>query len=263
MNHKNLFLLVAIITCSLAIMTGCTVSPQFGAPETTGATITGRVATPESCFSDACDNSSITDGKPLPAATALFYGGDSGQLKIQGETECDGSFGVSAGGEGSYVLYTVREYPEGSSKYVVVKKGINSSSGDVGEANAYTTSQVIIWERANVLYGENFTPFDASWYAQHNWGWSFDPAKLVLPVSDIPNLEPTAQLYNAVEKALSECRDPQGDNKVIFFANQIADATFGAPGGGGAGGGGGGTVVTTYTLTTTVSPAGGGTVTGG
>jgi len=235
MNHKNLFLLVAIITCSLALMAGCVSSPQFGAPETTGATITGRVATPESCFTGACDNPSITDGKPLPLATALFYGGDSGQLKIQGETECDGSFGVSAGGEGSYVLYAVRNTSGGS--YVVVKKGINGSSGDVGEANAYTTSQVIIWERANFLYGENFVPFDA---AQNAEGWSFNPANLVLQVSDIPNLLPTGALLAAVEKALSECRDPQKDGDVIKFANQIADATFGAPGGGGAGGGGGG-----------------------
>ena len=229
------------------------VSPQFGAPETTGVTITGRVATPSgSCFSDACDNPSITDGKPLPLATALFYGGDSGQLKIQGETGCDGSFEVNAGEEGSYVLYAVRNTSEG--KYVVVKKGINGSSGDVGEANAYTTSQVIIWERANALYGENFTPFDASWYAQYSWGWSFDPAKLVLPVSEIPNLQPTAQLYNAVEKALSECRDPQGDSDVIYYANQIADATFGAPGGGagGGGGGGGGAANRSFAVTKTV-----------
>ena len=240
MNRKNLFLLAVIITGALAIMAGCT-SPQFGAPGTgtTGAAISGRVATPESCFTGACDNPSITDGKPLPGAIALFYGGDSGKLEIEGETECKGSFEVNTTGEGSYVLYAVREYPEeGSGKYVVVKKGINNPRGDVGEANAYTTSQVIIWERANTLYGEGFTPFDASWYAQYNWRWSFDPAKLVLPVSEIPNLEPTAQLFNAVEKALSECRDPQGDKDVIFYANQIADATFGAPGGGGGGGGG-------------------------
>ena len=238
MNRKNLLLLAVIIAGTLAIMAGCT-SPQFGAPGTTGAAITGRVATPESCFSDACDNPFITEGKPLPGATALFYGGDSGKLKIEGETECDGAFEVNTTGEGSYVLYVVREYPEGLGKYVVVKKGVNNPRGDVGEANAYTTSQVIIWERANALYGEDFVPFDASWYAQYDWKWSFAPAKLVLPVSEIPNLEPSTQLYNAVEKALSECRDPQEDNRVIHFADQIADATFGAPAGGGAAGGGG------------------------
>jgi len=262
MNRKNLLLLAVIIAGTLAIMAGCT-SPQFGAPGTTGTAITGRVATPESCFSDACDNPSITEGKPLPGATALFYGGNSGKLKIEGETECDGAFEVNTTGEGSYVLYVVREYPEGSGKYVVVKKGINNPRGDIGEANAYTTSQVIIWERANFLYGEDFVPFDASWYAQYDWKWSFAPAKLVLPVSEIPNLEPSTQLYNAVEEALSECRDPQEDNRVIHFADQIADATFGAPAGGGAaggggGGGGGGTVVTTYTLTMAVDPEGGG-----
>ena len=48
------------------------------------------------------------------------------------------------------------------------------------------------------------------------------------------------RLYNAVEEALSECRDPQEDNRVIHFADQIANATFGAPAGGGAAGGGGG-----------------------
>ena len=256
MNRKNLLLLAVIIAGTLAIMAGCT-SPQFGAPGTTGAAITGRVATPESCFSDACDNPSITEGKPLPGATALFYGGDSGKLKIEGETECDGAFEVNTTGEGSYVLYVVREYPEGSGKYVVVKKGINNPRGDIGEANAYTTSQVIIWERANFLYGEDFVPFDASWYAQYDWKWSFAPAKLVLPVSEIPNLEPSTQLYNAVEKALSECRDPQEDNRVIHFADQIADATFGAPGGGGAAGGGGGGAIT-YTLTINYVYSGGG-----
>jgi len=256
MNRKNLLLLAVIIAGTLAIMAGCT-SPQFGAPGTTGAAITGRVATPESCFSDACDNPFITEGKPLPGATALFYGGDSGKLKIEGETECDGAFEVNTTGEGSYVLYVVREYPEGLGKYVVVKKGVNNPRGDVGEANAYTTSQVIIWERANALYGEDFVPFDASWYAQYDWKWSFAPAKLVLPVSEIPNLEPSTQLYNAVEKALSECRDPQEDNRVIHFADQIADATFGAPGGGGAAGGGGGGAIT-YTLTINYVYSGGG-----
>ncbi len=252
MNRKNLLLLAVIIAGTLAIMAGCT-SPQFGAPGTTGTAITGRVATPESCFSDACDNPSITEGKPLPGATALFYGGDSGKLKIEGETGCDGAFEVNTTGEGSYVLYVVREYPEGSGKYVVVKKGVNNPRGDIGEANAYTTSQVIIWERANALYGEDFTPFDASWYAQYDWKWSFAPAKLVLPVSEIPNLEPSTQLLAAVEEALSECRDPQEDDKVIFFADQIADATFGAPAGGGAaGGGGGGAANRSFTVTKTV-----------
>ena len=111
---------------------------------------------------------------------------------------------------------------------MVVKKGINNPRGDIGEANAYTTSQVIIWERANFLYGEDFVPFDASWYAQYDWKWSFAPAKLVLPVSEIPNLEPSTQLLATVEEALSECRDPQEDNRVIHFADQIANATFGA-----------------------------------
>jgi len=260
MNRKNLLLLVSIIAGTLAIMAGCT-SPQFGAPGTTGAAITGRVATPESCFSDACDNPSITEGKPLPGATALFYGGDSGKLKIEGETGCDGAFEVNTTGEGSYVLYVVREYPEGSGKYVVVKKGINNPRGDIGEANVYTTSQVIIWERANFLYGEDFVPFDASWYAQYDWKWSFAPAKLVLPVSEIPNLEPSTQLLAAVEEALSECRDPQEDNRVIHFADQIADATFGAPAGGGAaggggGGGGGGAIPITYTITASAGEGG-------
>ena len=261
MNRKNLFLLAVIITGALAIMAGCT-SPKFGAPGTgtTGAAISGRVATPESCFTGACDNPSITDGKPLPGAIALFYGGDSGKLEIEGETECKGSFEVNTTGEGSYVLYAVREYPEeGSGKYVVVKKGINNPRGDIGEANAYTTSQVIIWERANALYGEDFVPFDASWYAQYDWKWSFAPAKLVLPVNEIPNLEPSTQLLAAVEEALSECRDPQEDNRVIHFADQIANATFGAPAGGGAaGGGGGGGGAITYTLTINYVYSGGG-----
>jgi len=238
-------------------MAGCT-SPQFGAPGTgtTGAAISGRVATPESCFTGACDNPSITDGKPLPGAIALFYGGDSGKLEIEGETECKGSFEVNTTGEGSYVLYAVREYPEeGSGKYVVVKKGINNPRGDVGEANAYTTSQVIIWERANTLYGEGFTPFDASWYAQYNWRWSFDPAKLVLPVSEIPNLEPSTQLKAAVEKALSECRDPQEDKDVISYADAIAKTQFGAPGGGGGGGGTTIIVVPTPATSPTSAPA--------
>ena len=104
MNRKNLFLLIVVITGALAIMSGCMV-PQVGAPGPTGATIGGRVATPESCFTDACDNPFITEGEPLPGAIALFYGGDSGKLEIEDKTECNGAFEVNTTGEGSYVLY--------------------------------------------------------------------------------------------------------------------------------------------------------------
>ena len=105
MNRKNLFLLIVVITGALAIMSGCMV-PQVGAPGPSTA-ISGRVATPESCFTDACDNPSITEGKPLPEAIALFYGGDSGKLEIEDKTGCNGAFEVNTTGEGSYVLYVV------------------------------------------------------------------------------------------------------------------------------------------------------------
>ncbi len=102
-----------------------------------------------------------------------------------------------------------------------VKKGIYPLQGgtmnDVGEANYYTTAQVIIYEVAVAMYGKD-----------------------VVKCSDIPNFVPTQELLNAVQNALKRCGDAQKDSTVLALARRVAAAYFGAPGGGGGAAAGGG-----------------------
>jgi hypothetical protein len=115
-----------------------------------------------------------------------------------------------------------------------VKKGIIVESGktnDAGEANYYTTAQVIVYEVAKQLY----------------------PG--LVKCSDIPNFDLTRypEFVEAVRRVLARCEDAQKDGFVLQWARRIAAAYFGAPGGGGgvvAGGGGGGTppAMVTYSI---------------
>ncbi len=211
----------------VTLITGCVNNAQFGAIDNKKG-LKGLVVTPGQCFSDAISNSEITTGNPLPNAKVYFYGSESGCLDLFSTTSSDGVIKVDILTSSGYVIYVFREYPEGSGQFIILKKAIidNSSQGinSLGEINTYTTAQVIIWEQVNLLFGEDFTPFDPL-----DQSWGFIPANLILSVSDIDSLVPNLKLLNSVEAALQECRDPQKDNTVIKYAKEIAKAQFGAP----------------------------------
>jgi len=234
MNKKTFTTTVAVIVVLAFVVTGCLPTGNSFQKSTTQDFVNGRAVLPKVCFIDGEINPDILDGVAFPLATSLLYGGNSGVLNQQGETDKSGRFVLTKGNENSYVLYVIREYPNlGTNNFVVVKKGINQSilmGDDVGEVNYYTTAQVIIWEQVNDLLVESFNPFDA-----RNLPWSFIANDLVLPVSDIPNLIPTNQLLNLVKVALENCRDPQGDPQVIAEARRIARNDFGSPGGSSSG----------------------------
>ena len=234
MNKKTFTTTVAVIVVLAFVVTGCLPTGNSFQKSTIQDFVNGRAVLPKVCFIDGEINPDILDGVAFPLATSLLYGGNSGVLNQQGETDKSGRFVLTKGNENSYVLYVIREYPNlGTNNFVVVKKGINQSilmGDDVGEVNYYTTAQVIIWEQVNDLLVESFNPFDA-----RNLPWSFNANDLVLPVSDIPNLIPTNQLLNLVKVALENCRDPQGDPQVIAEARRIARNDFGSPGGSSSG----------------------------
>ena len=224
---KNRIYIALLFVFIFALISGCMNTAQFGAINTEKG-LTGLVVTPGQCFTDAISNLVITNGNPFPNAQVYFYNAESGGFETTVVTSPDGVFKFENPSSSEYVIYAFREYPAGSGQFVVLKKAVidvfPSEIANIGEINSYTTAQVIIWEQVNLLYGNNFTPFNPQ-----NPTWSFNPADLILPVNDIPELIPSARLLSAVEKALEECRDPQNDSTVVKYAKEIAQAQFGAP----------------------------------
>ncbi|MGQ9623526.1 MAG: PKD domain-containing protein, partial [Candidatus Caldatribacteriaceae bacterium] len=177
---------------------------QFGAPGTSGTTgIKGTVAMPgeNNCYTLNCPNPWVSEGnEPAPQANVVLYG-EGGQV-LQATTDNCGKYEVGGAQEACYILYA--QVPGGDAR---VKQGIVVESGktnDAGEANAYTTAQVIIYEVAKSL-------------------------KYDVKCGDIPNFVPTEELVAAVRKALAECRDAQSDGVVRALATDAVVSVFGAP----------------------------------
>ncbi len=220
---KKYFLVVSLLFLPLLFLAGCMQQgAQFGAPG--GVSIQGKVAVPDAdCVVSSCTNPQVSSGsEPAPEAKVSLMG-ENGNNLVTYTNQC-GEYEVSGAQDSCYILYAkVKEN-------MWVKQGIipEGSSYNAGEANAYTTAQVIIYEVAKQLY----------------------PGQV--KCSDIPGFVPTPELVQAVENALRECRDAQQDATVSRLASGIVRNLFGAPGGGvvpgggtviitGGGNGGGGT----------------------
>ncbi|MBC7218291.1 MAG: carboxypeptidase regulatory-like domain-containing protein [Candidatus Caldatribacterium sp.] len=222
MVRRDLFLLLILSgLLGLVVLSGCFAPAQFGSPERT--IIRGTVAMPEGnrCFAVTCAQPQASeDHVPIPQADVTLYGENGDLLMV--ETDDCGTYEVAGAKDSCYILYA--QVPGGSAR---VKKGFTVEGGkvnNVGEANVYTTAQVIIYEVAVERYG-----------------------KEVVRCSDIPNFVPTPALLEAVRNALLRCHDPQKDCNVLTLARSVAASYFGAPGGvagggtpGGETGGGGG-----------------------
>jgi len=233
MKKVIVFSLGAVGLVVLLLVVGCLPGAQFGAPGVTG--IRGKVAMPgNNCYTLSCASPQVSEGNvPAPQAKVRLEG-EGGQV-LETQTDDCGNYEVSGASDSCYVLYA--DVPGGTAR---VKKGIILESGktnDAGEANYYTTAQVIVYEVAKQLY----------------------PG--LVKCSDIPNFDLTRypEFVEAVKRVLARCEDAQKDGFVLQWARRIAAAYFGAPGGGGAvvggggapaGGGGGGTAPATTTTIT-------------
>ncbi|WP_369019118.1 hypothetical protein QBE54_04280 [Thermatribacter velox] len=204
---KSLALLTGLLFL-LLFLTGCLQQgAQFGAPG--GVSIQGKVAVPDSdCVVSSCTNPQVSSGnEPVPEVKVSLMG-ENGNNLVTYTNQC-GEYEVSGAQDSCYILYAkVKDN-------MWVKQGIipEGNSYNAGEANAYTTAQVIIYEVAKQLYPDQ------------------------VQCSDIPGFVPTPELIEAVENALKECRDAQQDATVAQLASAIVRNLFGAPGGGVPGGG--------------------------
>ncbi|NSW76544.1 MAG: PKD domain-containing protein [Candidatus Atribacteria bacterium] len=176
---------------------------QFGAPgATTG--IKGVVAMPlNECYVAHCDSPQVSEGESAALAEITLQKEDGTAYKTAVTDAC-GQYEIDSVDDACYILYAKAQGGD-----AIVKKGISGlTSGtmnDVGEANYYTTAQVIIYEVAKAKYGD------------------------AVKCSDISGFVPTQALLDAVKKALSECRDAQKDDLVKTYATGVADSLFGAP----------------------------------
>jgi hypothetical protein len=201
-----------------AIM-GCQMTPGEKFP----VKVRGVVANPDNtCYLDFVANPDITEGLPLPNADLTIVGDQGSRLTAR--TDAQGVFEFWGKAGEAYVVYAQKGD-------IRVKKGITTlvSSSDTGEANYFTTAQVIIWEVAEELY----------------------PG--ALPMKDIHLIQPTDALVQAVKAVLADCKDAQGDPGVRALAEALVNTLFGAPGVF-EGPAGGGTPATTPTPTAPPTP---------
>lgn len=193
--RKILFSGIAIAVLTLFLFTGCSQGPGGKAP----VAIRGVIVNPENtCYFDFEPNPVIVEGVPLPHAEVTILG-DQGR-SITAVTDSKGTFSFLGQAGEAYVLYAKKGD-------IRVKRGIATlvASQDIGEANYFTTAQVIIWEVANELY----------------------PGALA--IKDISGIDPGDELPEAVKEVLERCQDAQKDPGVRTLAESIVTVLFGAP----------------------------------
>jgi len=187
-----------ILALSLVFLGGC-----LGTGFRVAVVVRGVVANPEGdtlCYIDFEENPQISEGVPLSNADLLIIG-DEG-TRITTETDEKGEYRFTGKAGEAYVIYAYKGN-------IIVKKGIATltpNSQEAGEANYYTTSQVIIYEVAERLY----------------------PG--AVEIADIPFLEPTDEIVQAVKNVLANCEDAQGDPQVIALVEALVNNLFGEPG---------------------------------
>lgn len=183
-------------------VSGCFAPAQFGAPGRTG--IKGVVVMPENtCYVYECTNPQVSEGEP-GALAEIELRKEDGSVVARVQADACGRYEINNLTDSCYILYA--QVPGGNA---VVKKVIYPlTSGivnDVGEANYYTTAQVIIYEVAEKKYPDQ------------------------VQCSDVPGFNPPPGLLNAVKRALAECRDAQKDPKVMEIVSGIVENCFGSP----------------------------------
>lgn len=195
---RKYWLGISAVIVSILFLAGCLVAP----PGRFVIRVKGVVANPvepdKTCYLDFETNTLITEGIPLSNANLTIIGDQGSELTAK--TDTTGAFEFFGQAGEAYVIYAQKDN-------IRVKKGITTlvASGEVGEANYFTTSQVIIWEVANELY----------------------PG--ALGIKDIPFIVPTIPIVEAVKRVLANCQDAQGDPEVRALVEALVNTLFGAP----------------------------------
>lgn len=231
--QRKYWLWMGICITLILFMAGCLLTPAGKFVIRVKGVVANPVDPEKVCYLDFEANPAILEGIPLPNADLLIIGDQGSQLTAK--SDATGAFEFFGQAGEAYVIYAIKDN-------IRIKKGIGTlvNSGDSGEANYFTTSQVIIWEVANELY----------------------PGALA--IKDIPFIQPTSVIVEAVKKVLANCKDAQGDPDVRALVVALVNTLFGAPeegggipGGGeegGAGGGGGAGGIPTPTPTAPPTP---------
>ncbi|MCX6089208.1 MAG: hypothetical protein NTX88_02315 [Candidatus Atribacteria bacterium] len=105
---------------------------------------------------------------------------------MQTKTDENGEWSVSGLSSSCYILEAVRDGLTIKASFCVEP----GKSNDAGEANAYTSSQVLIYEIANELF------------------------KNALYIREVPDLVIPEELVNAVKNVYRECRNPFTDHPI-------------------------------------------------
>ena len=229
--RKKYYLWLGVLSIIIFTMVGCNLAPTGKFVIQVKGVVANPVDPAKVCYLDFESNPLITEGIPLPNADLTIIGDQGSQLNSR--TDATGTFEFFGQAGEAYVIYAVKDN-------IRVKKGITTlvTSGDTGEVNYFTTSQVIIWEVANELY----------------------PG--AIGIKDIPFIQPTGAIVEAVKKVLANCEDAQGDPEVRALVEALVNTLFGAPDegggieipGGGEGEGGAPTPTPVPTPTPTIPP---------
>ena len=186
---KKLFflLLKGTIVLMILLLSGCCMFPDQSKLEK-NIPCSGLVMIPSSL--DNHDGSKI---KPFAAASVILFGSE-GDIISTGTNQ-----------EGMWVAYNLKSpyyLLEAEKEGVIIKKVfpfqlLGESSVNVGEANAYSSCQVMVYEIANQYY-EN-----------------------ALYLREVPDLVIPENLVKAVEKVYREDRNPFNDPLIISMVEDL------------------------------------------
>jgi len=126
--------------------------------------------------------------------------GSNGDI-ISTTTDCSGAYTVNNAIDTLYILTARREK-------VVVKQAITVTPGtvnNVGEANLYTTAQVLLYEKAIKLYPGNVS------------------------IADAQNFVPTNELLNTMKGIYAECEDVTCSQCLDTLLYRLVRQLFGSP----------------------------------
>ena len=173
----------------LVFACGCCPVANPGSPWN-GVPCKGTIMLPTSCLAKG--------SKTVPFSSArIILTGDQGDV-VHTETNQDGEWAVSGLVSLYYRLEAFRDN-------IVIKQVVGIQPGiknQAGEANAYTTSQVMIYEAANQFF-EN-----------------------ALYLREVPDLVIPENLVEAVETAYRECRNPFNDPNLIIMVHDLVHHQF-------------------------------------
>jgi hypothetical protein len=185
---KLLFLLPkGTIVLMILLLSGCCMFPDQGKLEKNIPCI-GLVMIPSSL-----DNHDGLKVKPFAAASVILFGSEGDVISTETNQE------------GKWVAYNLKSpyyLLEAEKDGVIIKKVfpfqlLGENNANVGEANAYTSCQVMIYEIANQYY-EN-----------------------ALYLREVPDLVIPENLVKAVEKVYREDRNPFNDPLIISMVEDL------------------------------------------